>query len=376
MKKKIAFYIESMIVGGAEKVLIDLVNNIDPEKFDITVIALFKKSVYSDYEFHFKEGFAGHIRYRYLIDNTNTLKYRFFNFLYNRMPKTWMYRRLVKERFDIEVAFYEGAPTEFVSYSGQPSKKIAWLHTHQERLYEDLDTRSFEKKRTEYARYQHIIGVSEDVCSSFRAIFDYKTVKCLYNPVDEKKIFHKVQQGSEIRYSSPLLKLVTVGRLVPVKSYDRLLNVLGLLKEEGFEFRLMMVGDGEQKTDLENLIFSKNLQEIVTLLGHLDNPYPFICQADCLVMSSLFEGLSTVVIESLILETPVITTDCSGMSELIEDKQTGLICENSEEGLYSALKYVLEHPEVLAKYRRNIQATNTVFYMSNRMQQIEKVLLN
>lgn len=70
-KKKVAFYIESMIVGGAEKVLIDLVNNLNPKKYEVTVIALFKKSVYSDYCFQFEDGFLPHVKYKYLIDNTN-----------------------------------------------------------------------------------------------------------------------------------------------------------------------------------------------------------------------------------------------------------------------------------------------------------------
>lgn len=374
-RKKIAFYIESMIVGGAEKVLIDLVNNLDREKFDVTVIALFKKSVYSDYEFQFKDGFADHIRYRYLIDNGNKMIYRCFNFLYNRLSKAWIYRFLVKETFDIEVAFYEGAPTEFVSYSGQKSSKIAWLHTHQARLYKGLDPQGLEKRKAMYACYRHIIGVSEDVCDSFRDIFDFKNVQCLYNPVDEKKIFRKLETG-DIAYVSPLVKFVTVGRLVQVKSYDRLLKVLGKLKREGHTFMLKMVGDGEQRTVLENLILANNMQETVTLSGHLDNPYPLIRQADCLVMSSLFEGLSTVVIESLILETPVVTTNCSGMSELITSGKNGLICDNTEEGLYDALKYVLEHPEVLAVYRKNIIEGEQVFHMSHSIQQIENVLLD
>ena len=87
MKKKVAFYIESMIVGGAEKVLIDLVNHLDPNQFEVWVIAMFKKSVYSNYEFQFSEQFNVNINYTFLIDNSNQWKYKAFNFLFNKVNK-------------------------------------------------------------------------------------------------------------------------------------------------------------------------------------------------------------------------------------------------------------------------------------------------
>ena len=94
-----------------------------------------------------------------------------------------------------------------------------------------------------------------------------------------------------------------------------------------------------------------------------------------MLLSSLHEGLSTVVLESLIIGNPVITTDCSGMKELIDNGKTGLICENSEEGIYNLLKYVLDNPGVLEQFKDNIKNTNGAFHLKNRMKPIENLLL-
>lgn len=377
MKIKIAFYIESMVVGGAEKVLIDLVNNLDASKFDITVIAIFKKSVYGDYEFQFEQSFASHIHYHWLVDNSNPLKYKAFNFLYNKLPKSWLYRALNKEKYDIEVAFYEGMPTDFVAHSIQKSKKIAWLHTHQQRLYQDLSVAQKQELYNSYKKFDAIAGVSIAVCDSFTSVFNDLIPVTLYNPIDDKLITAK----SALPVDASLAHLlsgnywVTVGRLIPIKGYDRLIRVLGKLKKEGFDFKLLMIGAGYKELEYKSLIKENHLETHITLLGHIDNPYPFIKNATALVMSSIQEGLSTVVIESLILKTAVLTTSCSGMDELINHDKNGWITENSEQGLYEMLKYMIQNPYSLNKFKNDLMKAENQMILSSRLQKIESVLI-
>ena len=122
--KKIAFYIESMIVGGAERVLLNLVNNMDCDKYDVTVISIFKTSVYKNYNKTFEGQLNENIKYRYLVDNTDKLAYTFFNYSFAHFSREKIYSRLVKEKYDVEVAFYEGLPTLFVAASTNPDKGL------------------------------------------------------------------------------------------------------------------------------------------------------------------------------------------------------------------------------------------------------------
>lgn len=368
--KKIAFYIESMVVGGAEKVLIDMVNNLDQNKFDITVIAIFKKSVYSDYQFVFEESFSPHITFKYLIDNTNRLVCKSFNFLYNKISKEIIYKVFIKEKYDIEVAFYEGLPTEFVSFSSQNSIKIAWLHTNQERLYQDMPAREFKDKTKIYQKFNEIVGVSQSVVASFTKFFESLPAVHLYNPLNEQIITERSELPLNKRMNvKPYF--ITVGRLIPIKGYDRLISALATLKKENYDFNLIIVGDGFKRLFLEDFAAKQGVSENIIFYGHADNPYPLIKNAELFICSSIQEGLSTVVTEALILGVPIVTTHCSGMNELVENDVTGMICENSEEGLYNSIKSILDHPEKFIYFRNNIEKSKSRFFLKTRMAAIE-----
>ncbi|MFB5197828.1 glycosyltransferase [Neobacillus sp. KR4-4] len=372
MKKKVAFFIESMVVGGAEKVLIDLVNNLNPEKYEITVIALFKKSVYTNYCFEFDEGFQPHVKYKYLIDNTNVLRYRLFNYLYAHMPKHRMYRYLIKDEYDVEVAFYEGWPTEFVSFSSQNSYKIAWLHTNQHRLYQNLTISQLDESKRIYQSFSQIIGVSEAVCQSFNVIFPNSEPRCVYNPIQDEWITTKAKKEHIKRQD--VMQFVTVGRLIPVKGYERLISALAQCKQEGYSFCLWMIGDGENLDQLQAMVKQYHLEQEIDFLGQKANPYPYIKAADCLICSSYAEGLSTVAIEAIVLGKPVITTDCSGMQEIFGSHECGYICENTEEGLIRAIKEVLRKPINLDYYKEQAKQRREFFALENRMAEVEILL--
>lgn len=372
MKKKVAFYIESMVVGGAEKVLIDLVNNLNPDKYDVTVIALFKKSVYSDYCFQFEYGFQSHIRYKYLIDNTNVLWYRLFNYLYAHLPKSKIYRYLVKGVYDVEVAFYEGWPTEFVSLSTQNSFKIAWLHTDQQRLYQELTASQIDEKKSIYHSFNQIVGVSEEVCQSFKAILPNIEPRCIYNPIQDELISKKAK-AKEIKREE-VVQFVTVGRLIEIKGYERLISALAKCKKDGYAFSLWMIGDGENRDQLKAMVEQYHMEKEINFLGQKSNPYPYIKAADFLICSSYAEGLSTVVIEAIVLGKPVITTDCSGMKEIFGASECGIICENSRDGLLQAIKGVLEEPINLDYYNEYATQRGSFFALKNRMADVEALL--
>lgn len=372
MKKKIAFYIESMIVGGAEKVLIDLVNNLNPNQFDIWVIAIFKKSVYTNYEFQFSEQFNNNINYIFLIDNSKQWKYTAFNFLFNKVNKKWIYSFLVKEKFDVEIAFYEGLPTMFVSHSSQKSKKIAWLHTLQNRLYQKISHTDLQKKIDDYSRFNKIIGVSESVCDSFVNFFPKLRAVCCYNPIDEKKIVE--QADIEELHGHTILSFVAVGRLIEIKGFERLINIFYKIKKLGYHFQLNIIGDGELKSALQEKIDSFQLHNEVRLLGFKSNPYPYIKHADVLVCSSFQEGLNTAVIEALILNTPVISTDCGGMDEIIDSGNNGIICENSEEKLFETILKICQNPSLLEKLSLFQKSNSFKFSLEETMHEIEKHL--
>jgi glycosyltransferase involved in cell wall biosynthesis len=373
MKKRLMFLIESMIVGGAERVLINLVNNLNPEIYDITVISVFKQSVYENYHYTFIDSLASFVKYKYLVDNSNPLKYKAFNWAFYHGSRRLLHHLLIGGNYDVEVAWYEGLPTSFLAHSSNThSRKLAWLHYGDG--FAHLTVAKQNANLRDYRQYDTIVGVSDGICHIFqeRVSKDFPLVTC-YNVLNDKDILCKANAFDVER--DEVLTFVSVGRLTPVKGFDRLVDACARLKQEGFCFRLWLVGEGSERLALQNQIQRFGLERDVKMLGNQDNPYPYMKSADWLVSSSLAEGFSTVLAEACIIGTPIISTRCVGTAELLgNNSEYGLMTDNSEASLYQAMKRVIIHPELCAEYTVKIQRRSALFKKEALVDAVAKIL--
>lgn len=372
-KKRVMFLIESMVVGGAECVLLHLVNNLDLAKYDITVLSVFKNSVYPGYNCQFSESLPAHVNYSYLINNENPIKYKLFNIAFNRGCKRILHKLLIGNSFDVEIAWYEGLPTTFIAHSSnKSSRKLAWLHYGDG--FSNLTSSQRLQYQKEYVIFDQIVGVSNGVCKNFRERIG-KTFPLItrYNILDDVSIRNKARAFKVDRPA--VTTFITVGRLIQVKGYDRLLQVCGKLKNEGFRFNLWMIGEGSEHDHLMEIVQKNNLELEVSMLGNKDNPYPYMLSADWFISSSFAEGFSTVLTEACILSTPMISTRCAGTSELIgENSEYGLMAVNSENGIYEKMKMVLEQPCLHEKYVEKTVMRSKYWKKENLLKSIEEIL--
>ena len=242
-KKKVAFLIEAFLVGGAEKVLVDIVNHLDPEKFDITVISVFKYSVYKDYDKQFDRPLPEYVHFKTLVNNHIRLLYILFNFLLVRIPN-FLFHLLVREHYDTLVAFYEGLPTYWVGkLSPSSTKRIAWLHTTTELSQGTSNEAVLNEQFHLYKNYDQIVAVSKAAAQSFADTFGLSTT-VIYNPID----IHAVQEKSLEANQHPLFQhrtvFISVGRITPCKGYDRAIDIALTLKKRGCDFIWGIIGGG------------------------------------------------------------------------------------------------------------------------------------
>lgn len=372
-KKKVLFVIESFVLGGAEKVLIDIVNNLSPERFDVTVCSIFKRSVYPTCPAITDNPFLPHVHFRWLVNNEYRLLYVIFNFFVNRIP-SFLYRLLIGDNYDVVVAFYEGFPTWFIAQVNlDPHIKIAWLHTSTELSQKGKTLIELKKQENGYQSYDKIVGVSQGVSQSFKALFPSLSAKlnAVYNPIDIEKIVNKAKEPIELtKPSCPLL--VSVGRMTAAKGYNRYLRVVRDLVQEGYDFEVWIIGGGD-RLDLEHYCKENNLNN-VRFLGSRSNPFPYMKQADCIISSSYIEGLSTVVIEGLALGKCVIATDCNGTAEIIGKKsEYGILVDNSQEGLYEGIKRFLTDNSLKGIYEQKAIERSHYFDVKNSISKIESL---
>lgn len=376
MKKRVLFVVESLAGGGAEKILCNIVKHLNKEKYEVTILSVVKTGIYVD-------NITKDCRLMWILPEYGSLrnpleriKYKItYKEIYHAHPVK-VYRSYIKESFDIEIAFVEGFATKLVAASTNcNSRKYAWLHTDMNRNpHADSRYHSLQEHRGAYEKFNKVIAVSDIAAKAFEEKFHiYGKTEVYYNPVDSLEI--KALAGERRnRDASKSLSFVTAGRLVEQKGYDRLLDAMKRLKQDGFVFSLEIIGEGIDRKKLEQQAVRDELGDFIHFAGFQANPYPLMIQADAFVISSRAEGFSTAATEALILNIPIITTECAGMKELFGEYECGRIVENSSEGIYRGMKEVLSHPGKLELYKRNQSIRAQDFSIEKGMKSIEELL--
>lgn len=371
-KNKILFLINTLQGGGAEKVLIDIVNMLSKDHFNITVQTILNSGVY-------KEALGTHVRYTSIVKSKNKFLTKTFSYLVQFvLPPKLVYRLFVRDEYDFEVAFLEGVPAKILSGSyNKKSKKYAWIHTD---MYAHFDAhrkvyKKIEQHKKMYSFFDKIICVSKGAKEGFIKQFGInENIEVIYNVYNDKNIIASAKEKQDIIVRDDIFKVISVGRLCKVKGFDRLLRVHKRLITEGLFHRLYIVGEGYQRQELENYIQDNDLQESVTLIGFDKNPYKYMSACDLFVCSSWAEGFSTVVSEAMILGIPVVGTDVAGIEEQIYANDiSGIVVENSEEGIYEGLKTMLTQKEKYDMCVNGAKKRAETLKMEILLQPIEKL---
>lgn len=369
MKKKILFLIPNLKHGGAEKVLVNLVNNLDSAKYDITVQTLFDVGVH-------KDSLAPHIRYipgfkREFRGNSAVIKLL--------RPEFW-WKLLVKERYDIAVSYLEGPTSRILSgCKDLTTKKAAWLHielgTPQKA---SIGFRTPQEALAAYNGFDQIIAVSSNVREQFLQSLPVSTpIDVLYNTNETEQILElgTLAPDDPLFPTRTVPVVCSVAKLMKSKGFDRLLNVHRKLLDQGLAHHICILGVGEEQARLERQIHHLGVEDSVTLLGFRKNPYQYVSRCDLYVCSSHREGFSTAVTEALVLGTPVVSTDCSGARELLgNNDEFGLVVENSEAGIYEGMRRMLSDPDLLAHYKKKARERGSRFSRTETVLAVEKML--
>ena len=376
--KKVLLFVDNLDEGGVSKVLFDLLENINREKYDITIMALYNNGMYKD---KIKE----YGKFKYCFDipepNDNSLKANLYRKYWGgmlRLPEKFMYKWFVKEKYDIEIAFIHGWSTKFISGSNnKKSKKIAWVHADLV-TWDKVDGvfKNLEHHKKAYSKFDEVICVSQIVKEVIEKKYNVKNAKVLYNPINREKILKLSNEKIDDINHSNKFKLISVGRLSKEKGYDRLLRVVKKLVNEQIGCELLIIGSGKEYDKLNSYIKNNNLEYNIKIVGYKENPYKYVKSSDLFVCSSLSEGYSLVIAESLVLGIPVVSTKCSGPIEILRNGENGLLVENSEEGLYKGLKEIINSDELYMNYKNKAIKEGTRFGVDNFIKSVEEILDN
>ena len=368
--KNILFFMETVDFGGAETVFTNIIKNINKSKFCIKVVTE------RDHEL-FTDEIKAAVPYDCFIKTERSAVRDFWNKIVIKLSLVLSEKNIrkyfIRGNYDVEVAFCEGYSTKIIGNSGKKNcKKIAWVHTDViKNPWSEKIFGSAEEEKKCYEKFDAIVCVAETMKESFIKKYGMaEKVHVLYNPLDSESVIKKSAEKTDFKFGDGM-KFVLAGTFIKIKGFDRFVKVCKRLKDDGEHFSALIMGDGEEKENIKKIIAETNLGDTVKILDFQTNPYKYIAHSDVYVCSSYAEGYSTAVSESVALNVPVITTECSGMREIFGENECGIICENSEDGLYNAMKKVLNDPSLLKKFSTEEKKRANDFSLKKRMKAIE-----
>ena len=363
---KVLFLIHDLGQGGAEKVLINLVNNIDKSKFEVTVLSLFSGGVNEHYlskdiiyKTVYKRVFPGNSKLMLLLS-----------------PEA-LHKRYIKEEYDIEISYLEGPCSRIISGCNNPNTKtVSWIHctVHNK---EDLSKsfRNYSEAKRCYTRFDMTAFVSQENRMRFQNYIPLNNTCVMYNTNETEKIITLSDESVEDGlFDAQYISIVGVGKLEKLKGFDRLISIHKRLVDGGYPVKTYILGVGSEESNLKRQAEEASVTDSVVFLGYQTNPYKYIKKCDLFVCSSHSEGFSTAATEALIVGTPVCTVNVSGMKEMLGNNEYGVITENEEEKLYMGIKGLLDNPDRLALYKQKAKERGAFFSTERTTKAVEEML--
>lgn len=348
---KITIFTNNLEIGGIEKALFEFIKRLKEEKIEVQLYVLrnegtlkndFSKIIEINEIPKLSDQIAGHFKkdvVKYLKKMKFIVLIRLIYFKFMRVVmKRDICSTIKKYNQSIDggdIAICYQVPihplTIFISEKVKANKKILWNHAE----LMSVNRLEINKYNPYIQNYDRIFSVSETTNSNVKLLFPNISYKCFvyYNYIDIEKIKTMSNQLMNMEFNPKYVNIVTVGRLSYDKAYDILMKTAKILKEKKLEFRWYIIGEGEERVKLTNLIRNYNLDHNVFLLGRISNPYPYMKNCDLYVQTSRFEGYGLTTTEALVLKKIVISTNTSGIEEKIKNNFNGFICEVDEKSI-------------------------------------------
>jgi glycosyltransferase involved in cell wall biosynthesis len=366
VKRNLLFVINNLNCGGAEKALISLLETIDYSCYNVDLFlfkheGLFYSQIPSqvnvlteplEYQYFdmsvksavidcIKRGRVdialSRVRAGYIFrseKNKAICEQRVWKYISNSLNS-------MDKQYDIAIGYLEKNPVYFCIEKVNANKKIGFIHNDYDKLGMDpeLDRRFFDQ-------LDSIVTVSEQCAEVLKRRFPkfQHKVEVMYNIVSPAMI-HKLSM-EKVEMNHPGIKLVSVGRLNAQKGFEMAVEACQSLVQSGYDIKWYVLGEGEEREKLEQMIKERNLQDRFLLMGIKENPYPYIKAADIYVQPSRFEGKSIAVDEAKILHKPIVVTNFSTAKDQIQHHENGCIVDMNAQALFEGIRSLIDNQEM------------------------------
>lgn len=259
--------------------------------------------------------------------------------------ESWKYMArsfaVLDKKYDIAIAFLEKSSIYFCAEKVKADKKIGWVHND----YDMLGMNPYFDQNY-FSKLDYIVTVSEECRHILKQRFPNQNekLKVIYNIVSPTIIreLSNMEPAEAFNRKSDEFVILSIGRLHPQKGFEYAIRAAKRLLDEGYRFQWNIIGEGEEREALTELIQALKLESHVKLLGLKSNPYPYLRQADIYAQTSVFEGKAIAIDEAKILHKPIIITNFSTAKDQLKDGVEGLIVDLSDEAIAKGIARLMQ----------------------------------
>lgn len=344
--RNILFSAVTLDVGGIENALVTLVNYLaqlkDEEQnfmYNITLVLEKKQGVFLDT-----------INKRIKIieyepsNNKLILIRKAINFL-----KQKQFIRQYKNKFDFSCCYATySLPASFVARTASKNS-VLWVHSEYMGVLGEKTAYIKFFNNIKIDKYKKIVFVSKNACDIFKEVYVLKNkdllpkIEVINNLINGKKIIHDSNEKINDLKKEKIYTFLNISRHTEEdKKISRLIKAADKLKNAGYKFRLILIGDGKDSIIYKDMANKLKLDDKLIFLGKKENPYPYYKLSDCFVLTSEYEGFPVVYNECRVLRLPIITTDVSDSKEVIDNKY-GVVVEKNVESIFNAMKLAIDN---------------------------------
>ena len=365
-------------MGGEERVLLSVLKNLVELNYDVDLLITWNHGKNNLFENEIPEK----VNYKFLFDNYNG-KNKLIKEIYRIRAKATYLKKvekiIKKNKYDVIIDY----SSNLLKYNNFDIKVpvFAWIHfslTFGEKLSAD----KIEKYKKQYKKYDKILAICDTMRDEFVEILgmDKNKVELVYNPIDLEAI-RKKAENIDKKYENYLKQdyFLQVSRLTEQKQPEHLVDIYYKLKQRRIKEKLYFIGNGEKVELIKQKIKEYKLEDDVILLGQIENPYPFFKNAKLFVHTGKYEGLPTVLLESLAFGTPVVAYDCpTGPKDILgKNSEYGeLIPLNDKDTFVEKVYELMNKNEKYENYRKLSLVRANDFSMESNKAKLKELIEN
>ena len=382
-----------LTMGGLQKILVEYLKLIDKNKYRIVLLIandygkknLFLEEIPKNVEIQFVRPYNLVSKIAELSKNRkilNRLLLKRYRYRSKRVFKSIFLEKLSKlGKIDLIIDFDGGLKSVLDNLKAE--KKIIWIHSSIRKHKQDNKSK-ISRYGEELKKYDKIIAICKEMKEEIKELYPSLShkIEYIYNPLDCNNI---IEQGNEniekmTSYEKELIEsdyFLAISRLDAVqKDFETLIEGYLILKNKGIKERLYIIGEGDGRVKIEKMIEEKKLVEDVILLGEKKNPYIWIKHSKLFIHSSRYEGLPTVLLEALMMDKFIVSSNCpTGPTEILTNPKAGELFDVGDANqLAEKVLKVLYDKDYQKELLKNIQLKKKEFELSEIAEKFHKII--